>query len=400
MLNFNYENPVKILFGSGRLSEIGEQAKLLGAANVMLVSYENPVYFQDAIESIHQSLARYGISCVDYFAVSANPTLAQAQDGVDVCRQRQCPIDLIIGLGGGSVMDCAKVIAAGVLYPHELSKMLMLSHSNIQNIAPTESIPTMMIPTLPATGSEMNPTAVITVEETGTKSYVWEPCLYPKVAILDPQLTVGLPPYQSFCGAIDIISHVAEAYLNGNPKAGEESNNLSLQDKLQEGVMLAVLENMPVIRANPKDLQARGVLMWAASMALNGWLNSGTHGFTPMHQMGHVLSARYHATHGATLACMMVAWMKYFSKRADGGKYRQFAQNVFGCSLEDAIVKLEALLDEYGIQKRISEFGAVPDDIDYLTAKTVEVSFDPDGKLNSNPRLSAEEIKEIFILSI
>lgn len=403
MQNFDYENPVKVLFGAGRLLEIGKQAAHFGK-KALLVSYENPEFFKDSINCIHRELNNNGVEYIDYFAVSANPTLAQCKKGIELCRKTEQEsgraIELVIGLGGGSVMDCAKVIAAGLRYKHELSQMLMLSHSHLKNIPPKETIPTLMIPTLPATGSEMNPTAVITVEETGTKSYVWEPCLYPKIAILDPELTVGLPAYQSFCGAIDIVSHIAEAYFNGAPTVGADVNNIDLQDRIQEGAMIAVLENMPKIKENPKDLQARGVMMWAASIALNGWLNSGTHVFTPMHQMGHVLSTKYKATHGATLACMMCAWMKYFSTRKDGGKYRMFAGKVFGCTLEEAIVKLEAILDEYGVQKRISQFGAVEEDIDYLTAKTVEVSFDPDGRLNSNPRLTAEEIREIFKLSL
>lgn len=389
---FEYYNPVKVIFGEGMLAKVGENAKEYGK-RALILTYEECGFFAGTLDTIHASLKASGIEWVDDPGVTANPLLSQAEKGVALCREHK--LDMVIALGGGSVMDCAKVIAAGVLYPHELKKMVMFSHSDVTSIPPTESLPTIMIPTLPGTGSEMNPTAVITDEESHQKSYVWTPCLYPKVAIMDPELTRTLPAYQTACGALDIFAHVMEAYVNGDP-----SVNLTLQEHMQEGVMKTVLETLPVVWKNPDDLQARGVLMWAASIGLNGWLTTGTFGFTPMHQMGHVISAQFGATHGATLACMMPAWMRHFAKKKQNGKYQQLAERIFGCGIEEAADKFEEIIRSYGVQSRISQFGAVAEDVDRLTNEVVSVSFGPDGLLNGHPKTTKEDIHTLFLSSL
>ncbi len=393
MEKFEYYNPVKVVFGEGTLSQIGNYAALYGK-KALLVTYESAAYFEDVIQTIHTCLENEGVECIDFMGVTANPKVSQAKKGVDICRENG--VDVIVALGGGSVIDCSKVIAAGVYYEHPLSKMLMLSHSDVTSIPPQKALPYIAIPTLAGTGSEMNPIGVVTDDETGKKSYVWEPsCLYAKAAIMDPTLTTGLPSYQTACGGYDIFAHVMEAYINGDPKV-----DLTLHDRMQEGVMKAVLEGIEKVWADPGDTQARGVLMWAATIALNGWLLSGTFGFTPMHQMGHVLSARYNATHGATLACMMLSWMKHFQNRPDRRKYEMLAKNVFGLSLEDTIAKLEKDMSEKGIQTRISMFGAKMEDLEGLTNEVVEVSFGPDGKLNGNPKMTREDIYNCFLLAL
>lgn len=393
MENFEYYNPVKVIFGAGVLEQVGNYAALYGK-KAMLITYTECDFFADTMKAIHRSLEAAGVSCIDFCGVTANPRTAQAEKGVELCRKND--IDLLIGLGGGSVIDCTKVIAAGCFYEHDLAKMLMLSHSDVTSIPPTKALPYIAIPTLAGTGSEMNPIGVVTDDVSGQKSYVWEPgCLYAKAAIMDPTLTVGLPPYQTACGGLDIFAHVMEAYINGDP-----DTNLTLQDGMQEGVMRAALDGLEQVWADPEDVQARGVLMWAASVALNGWLLSGTFGFTPMHQMGHVLSARYNATHGATLTCMMISWMKYFVNRPDNAKYVKLAQNVFGCSLEEAWRKLEKNALEKGVQTRISEFGATEADLDSLTDEVVSVSFGSDGMLNGHPKMSREDIYQCYKLAL
>jgi len=282
MQNFEYYNPVKVFFGENTLAEIGKVCSDIGH-HALLLSYDNVSFFKKDIAAIKESLHESGIVVTECYCVRANPTIAQAKQAVALAKE--CGADFVIGLGGGSVMDCAKIVAAGVLYPHDITKMIMFSHSNIEQIPPKESLPTVMIPTLPATGSEMNPTAVITDEETGKKSYVWEPsCMYPYAAILDPVLTFALPAYQTACGAYDIIAHVIEAFFNGD----DSKYDLVLHDQMQLGVIRAVWDTLPRVLEHPDDIQARGVLTWAASVGLNGWLTSGTFGFTPMHQMGHV----------------------------------------------------------------------------------------------------------------
>ena len=391
MDKFEYFNPVKVVFGEGSLEKIGKEAKVYGK-KALLVSYTTVDFFQSAIETIKKSLEKEGIEMFTCFNVTPNPTLTSVREGIELINKHH--IELLIGLGGGSAMDATKVMAAGAVYGDDVSKMIMFSHSNVTAVPPTKSLPTIMVPTLPATGSEMNPTAVVTEPETKRKSYVWTPCLYPKVAIMDPELTKSLPPYQTACGAFDIFAHVMEAYVNPIPDV-----NLDLQDRMQEGVMKCVLETLPKVFDDPSNLQLRGVLMWAASIGLNGWLTSGTFGFTPMHQMGHVLSSHYGATHGATLACMMHTWMRYFATRQDNERYQQLAYRVFDCSLLEAADKFEKMMRCRGVQTRIHEFGVKREDIDELTQAVVDISFGPDGKLPGHPQMSKEDIRNLFELS-
>ena len=187
---FEYYNPVKVIFGEGMLAMVGETAKEYGK-RALILTYQECGFFDGVLETIHTSLKNSGVEWVDDPGVTANPLLSQAEKGVALCREHD--VDMVIALGGGSVMDCAKVIAAGVRYPHELKRMVMFSHSDVTSIPPVESLPTIMIPTLPGTGSEMNPTAVITDEETHQKSYVWTPCLYPKAAIIPNSPAPCLP---------------------------------------------------------------------------------------------------------------------------------------------------------------------------------------------------------------
>lgn len=391
MNDFSYYNPVKVIFGKNALNKLAESILLYGK-KIMLVSYENPIYFKNTIELIHHECEKNQIECIDFFKVKPNPLLSDARSAVEIAKNHK--IECVVALGGGSVMDSAKVIAAGILYEMDIKNMIVLSHSDGRNVPPTKTIPTIMIPTIPATGSEMNPTAVITDDETMSKSYVWTEAIYPKIAIMDPSLTLSLPKYQTAAGAIDIISHVWEAYVNGCV-----DSDLEVLDKMQEGVIKATLNSLEKVWNNPNDIDARANLMWEASIGLNGWLTSGTFGFTPMHQLGHVLSAKYRATHGATLACMMLAEMRFYIGK-NNKRMEMLAKNVFNTSLEDAANQFEKIIRHYGVQSRISEFGVKPEEIDFLASEVKRISFGPDGMLNAQPKLSFEDVKEIYKIAM
>lgn len=393
MNDFQYYNPVTVEFRQDGLADAGAICSRYGK-KAMLVSYEDVSFFRDKIELLERVLKESGVEVVEFFRICANPLISTAREGVRLCREEG--IDIVVGFGGGSVMDSAKIIAAGTLYEHgDIANMFVFSHSDPGEIPPERSLPTVMISTLPATGSEMNLCAVMTDDETKRKSYVWAEAIYPKVAILDPSLTVGLPRYQTACGGIDTMAHIIEAYLNGS------AGNLILQDYVQEGAIRAVMETLPVVLEHPDDLQARGVMMWAATMALSGFINAGTMVFTPMHQLGHVLSARYNATHGATLACLMPAWMRFFARRSDNRRYRQFAQRIWGCvDVEQAADRFEAFIREAGVETHISEFGVREEDIPMLADQVRAISFGPDDMLGSYPKVNVREVEEIYRLAL
>ena len=393
---FELYNPVKVVYGPGEVKRVGNEAAQYGK-NALIVSYSVVDFYGDLFDRIHKSLEESGMTYTDCFVATANPKLSEARKAIELGKEKN--VDVVIAVGGGSAMDLAKVVAAGILYPHELEKMIKFSHSKDTQIPPKEALPMVMIPTLPATASEMNPTAVITDDATQRKSYVWEPaCLYAKVSILDPELTLTLPAYQTASGAIDAISHVVEPFFFSDEAT---FGNLDLHDHMQIGVIRAMYENLPKVLANPNDVQLRGMMQFAATVGLNGWLTCGVQGWTPMHQMGHVLSSHFGATHGATLACMMVAWMRYFATKKQNGRFVKFAKLMYGTEdLIEAADKFEAYIREQGVQTRISQFGVTEADLEALTDGVVRVSFSADGTLASIPPITREEAYKIYKLAL
>jgi alcohol dehydrogenase YqhD (iron-dependent ADH family) len=397
MNNFEFQNPVKIVFGAGEVSKVGELISQYGS-KALIVSYEKVDFYGDLFDRIEDSLKKYNVKSVRAFLATANPKISEAKKGIELGKKEK--VDCVIGVGGGSAMDLSKVISAGILYPYDdIKKMILFSHSHKEQIPPKEALPMVMIPTLPATSSEMNPTAVITDDETNRKSYVWEPsCLYPKASILDPQLTLSLPKYQTACGAVDAISHVVEPFFFSNE---ETFGNIELQDNMQLGVIKAIYQNIPKVLETPNDLQLRGMMQFSATVGLNGWLTCGVQGWTPMHQMGHVLTSLFKATHGATLATMMLAWMRYFASREDNQRFVKFSKSMWNTSdVNKAADMFEDYIKSVGVQTRISEFGCAEKDIDRLADKTVEVSFSADGTLASIPPVTREDVYNIFKLAL
>lgn len=396
MNNFEYFNPVRIIFGAGEVKRVGEEAAKYGK-HALLVSYKDVSFYGDLFSRIHEKLKENGVEYTDCFAATANPKISEAEKAIALGKENN--VDLIIGIGGGSAMDLSKVVAAGICYPHDIRKMIKFSHSTDEQIPPKEALPMIMVPTLPATASEMNPTAVITDDATLRKSYVWEPsCLYAKVSILDPTLTLTLPPYQTACGAIDAMSHVVEPFFFSDEAT---FGNIDLHDHMQIGVIQAIYENTPKVLASPNDVQLRGMMQFAATVGLNGWLTCGVQGWTPMHQMGHVLSSHFQATHGATLACMMLAWMRFFANRAQNERFVKFARLMYGTEdVLEAADKLEAYIRALGVQTRIHEFGVKETDLETLTQGVVDVSFSADGTLASIPPITREDAYQIYRLSL
>ena len=334
------------------------------------------------------------LKVITFFEVTANPRMSQVSDGVSICKRDG--VDLVIAVGGGSAMDAAKAIAAGVFYEGDLWNMVVSRHDSITVVPPEQALPIFLIPTLPATGSEMNCCAVITNENINEKSNIYSTCLFPKLSIADPLLTCSLPAYQTACGGADTISHVLEFYLNGQYDA-------PLQNRIQEGVILTVMENVKKAMEKPYDVAVRGHLQLASIVALNGWSQPGD-AWTPMHQLGHVLSARHDLAHGATLSIIMPAWMKcLYNTRIES--YVQFADRIFGIEIGtrskeaaaiEGIERFEEFLKDINVPTRLSEVNVKADEIDDLTDDVVRISFGADGKLNSRPPVDRQSVRKVF----
>lgn len=394
MNNFEYFNPVKVIFGKGETSRLGTVSKDLGK-NVCVVSYKNHDFLTALLARVSELLSKEGLNVISFYEIEDNPEVKTLEKGVNLCKQYN--IDLLIGVGGGSVMDATKVLAAGVYYERPIWDMVCSRHDQAVAVPPVKALPTIMLPTLPATGSEMNMCAVVSNAELKEKSYLWAPCLYPKISIIDPELTVSLPPYQTACAAADTISHVLEIYINGE-------DDSDLQHYFQEGVMRTVIDNVGKVLSKPDDISARSHLQWAATCAINGWASPGD-AWTPMHQVAHVLTSFYKVPHGASLAIMMPAWMEYMYNRRKG-QYFRFARNVMLIDVEgkteeevilEGICKFKNFLKEIGAPVSLKDVGIENADIDAIVNGVVKVSFNKDGFLTCQPKpVSADDIKNVL----
>ena len=395
MFDFISYNPVRAIFGIGKVNLAGEKAAELGR-KALLVSYREPGALRPLLGRIKGLLEKAGLAVVEFYAFEENPTIVTAAEGVALARQAGC--DVVVAVGGGSVMDGAKAVAAGVHYSGDLWNMVYHRHdgSGKQILPPAKALPLLAIPTLPATGSEMNMCAVLTNRALKEKSYIWAECLFPRMAILDPELTVTLPPRQSACAAVDTISHVLEIYINSR-------TDTPLQHYWQEGCMRVTMENIPRALAKPDDLEARGNLMWAATCAINGWAYPGD-GWTPMHQVGHVLTSRHGVNHGISLAVIMPHWMRYNAPRRPE-VYRRFAVRVMDVDprgkTDDAIARegidrFEAFIKQVGVPTRLGEVGIRAPDLAGILEGVVKVSFGADGNLGCQPVMTQADVMKVL----
>jgi len=390
---FTYHNPVKVIFGAGTLAQAGAEAAKLGR-KALVVSYAD-AGCAPVLARLREGLPAAGVAACEFLEVTPNPPIEMVARGVEAAKAFGA--DLVIGVGGGSAMDAAKAIAAGVLYTHgDLWNMVYASHANVTAQPPEAALPLLLIPTLPATGSEMNMCAVVSSVARGQKSYIWADCLFAKTAILDPELTYSLPAFQTACGAIDAISHVLEIYVNGQDKS-------DLLHAWQLGLMRTIVENLPIVLADPRDAAARTELMWCATCGLNGWASPGD-AWTPMHQVGHVLTSRHGINHGSSLAIVMPAWMEHHLALKPA-RYAQFARKVMGVcphgktDLEAGaagIAAFRAFIAASGVPVTLSEKGVTEADLPAIVEGVKTVSFNADGVLASNPPVSAETLLAIL----
>lgn len=392
-MKFDYHNPTKLIFGAGSLARLGEVAKAYGT-RALLVTGGGSVKRNGTYDRAAASLAAAGVSAVDCSGIEPNPRLSSVKRGAQLARDGKC--EMVIALGGGSAMDASKVIAAAVCYDGDPWDMIFHGQANVH--LPTEALPIIAVPTLAATGSEMNGGAVITNEETTEKSFVHATCLYPSVAVMDPELTLSVPKDQTAYGVCDLITHVTEGYLNS-------ADNTPIQDRFAEGVILTAMEYGPKAMADGSDREAREQVMWAATLALNGWVQSGngSTGF-PVHMIEHTVSAFHDITHAAGLAIINPAWMR-FAAKTNTAKFVKFAERIFGldakgsddlaCALA-GIDRFEAFLKSIGCPTRFSELGISGELVETYADETLRIIHDGNGRLPGLPPMRREDIVAIL----
>lgn len=391
-MNFEYYNPTRLIFGAGSFSRLGEVVADLGK-KALLVTGGGSIKRNGTFDRAIASLKEAGVDFAECSGVEPNPRISSVRRGVEVARQEGC--DVIIALGGGSTMDASKVIAAGVHYDDD--PWNLIAHGQEDWYIPTEALPIVTVPTLAATGSEMNMGAVISNDDTKVKSFVQAECLYPKFAIVDPELTLSVPKVQTAYGVCDIITHVMEGYFNG-------VDGTPIQDRFAEGVIINTVEWGRKAVYDGSDLEARAQVQWASIVALNGWVQAGVHMVPPMHMIEHALSAHHDITHGAGLAIVGPAWMRIAAKHRLE-RFAQFAERIFGLSTEgkdietlatEGIDAYVAFLKEIGCPTMLSEVGITDELFEQYARDAALVVHDEDGNLLGRPALRKDDIIEIL----
>jgi len=299
MQNFVFHNPTKIIFGRDTVAQIGPETAALGR-KALLVYGQGSVKKTGLLDQVLTSLDQAGITVVEHGGVRSNPVLGHVRKGIARAKETGCTV--IVAVGGGSVIDSAKAISAGIPVQHDVWKFF----TGKKPIRATVPLTTVL--TLAAAGSEMNSGMVITNEETREKFGFGNKLLYPKTSILDPELTFTVPPDYTAYGAVDAISHVLEFYMTSEDPA------TPVQDRIMEGLIENAIDSCNRCLENPTDYAARADLMWTSTLALNGLTAAGLGrvGF-PMHMIEHSLSALYDIAHGAGLAIIIPAWLTWFA---------------------------------------------------------------------------------------
>lgn len=383
MLNFNYSIPTKIYFGKDQINVLSE--KILEFGNKVLVVYgggsiKKIGLYDKVIGLLHNANIEY----FELSGVEPNPRITTVREGIKICRENN--IDFILAVGGGSTIDCSKVIAAGYYYESDPWD-IVLDSRKINNALPLASILT-----LSATGSEMDAGAVISNIETNQKLATGHPSMAPKFSILDPTYTFSVPKNQTAAGVADIMSHIFEVYFSNTKTA-------YLQNRMAEALLKTCIKYGPIAVENPEDYEARSNLMWASSLAINGLLSYGKTTEWSVHMMEHELSAFYDITHGVGLAILTPHWMSYALNDDTVSQFYEYGVNVWNIDsnqnpyavAEEAIQRTRDFFISLDIPGSLKDVGISNDKFDIMATQAVER-----GSLGTFKTLDKKDVINIF----
>jgi len=351
MLDFSYYNPTRIVFGKGTISETGKLAAQYGS-KVLLHFGSGSIKRNGVYDQVVSSLEKAGLSVLPLGNVVPNPHLSLIRQGIALCRKEH--IDLILAVGGGSVIDSAKAIGFGARL--KSGEDIWDNYYMDSSCVVRETIPVGVVLTIPAAGSESSTGTVVTNDAIALKRAVNSETIVPKFAIMDPETNYTLPAYQTACGASDILAHLQERYFTR-----VADNDLS--DRLLESCMRNIIANAPLALRHPGEYRYRAELMWTGTIAHNNLLDRGRIGDWASHDIEHELSGMYDIAHGAGLSIVFPAWMKY-THHTDIDRFVQYAIRVWDVALPmndkegivlAAIDRLEAFYRSLGLPVRLSE---------------------------------------------
>ena len=327
MNNFTFNIPTEIRFGKGQISCLPEELSKYGK-RILLTYGGGSIIKSGLYYNVKNLLEEFEV--YELGGIEPNPKLTSVEAGARLCKDNS--IDVILAVGGGSVIDASKHIACAACYDGPAWD-LMMDRSLIK-----KALPIAVVLTICATGSEMNSGGVITNESTKEKLEINSPLLYPRLSVCDPTYLYTLPSGQTAAGSVDILSHAMEQYFQSNDEA-------YITDVLTEGVMKTVIKYAPVAMESPEDYEARSNLMWASTVGLNHLLTVGKGGAWSVHMIEHVVSAYYDLTHGVGLAILTPAWMRYVLSDDNKKRFARFAREVFGVTEQDDMTAAKAGID-------------------------------------------------------
>lgn len=387
MNNFTFWNPTKLIFGKDQLAQLKTEVPQYGK-NVLLVYGGGSIKKNGLYDKVIQFLEEINAEVFELPGVEPNPRVSTVRKGVTICKENN--IDFILAVGGGSVIDCTKAIAAGAKYEGDAWDIV------IKKTAAKEALPFGTVLTLAATGSEMNAGSVITNWETKEKHGWGSPAVFPKFSILDPVHTFSVPEDQTVYGIVDIMSHVLEHYFH-------HTENTPLQDRMCESLLLTVMETAPKLMTDLENYEHRETILYCGTMALNGIVNMGYSGDWATHNIEHAVSAVYDIPHGGGLAILFPNWMKH-NLSVNPDRFKKLAVRVFGVnpagkSDEEAgfegIEKLREFWNSIGAPSRLADFKINDSKLGVMTDKAMV-----HGEFGNFKKLNHKDVLAIYTESL
>ena len=387
MDNFTFFSPTYFAFGKDQERETGKYVRRFGGSKALIHYGGGSAARSGLLDRVKRSLEAEGVAWVELGGVKPNPRSGLVYQGIELCRREG--VDFVVAVGGGSAIDSAKAIAAGTVYEGDFWDYYMGKPIH-------RALPIGTVLTIAAAGSEGSPDSVITKEEGMFKRGAAGEGLRPKFSILNPALTQTLPPYQTAAGITDIMAHLLERYFTN-------TQDVEVTDRVIEGLLLAVIHEAPKVMANPDDYQARANIMWAGMLAHNNCCGVGRAQDWASHDIEHEISALCDCAHGAGLAVVFPAWMKY-NLGHGVMRFAQLACRVWGCSMDFAhpeqtakqgIAALEGFLKSIGMPSRLGELGVGEADIGKM-AHSACYGNGRAGRIGGFVALGEEDVAQIY----
>lgn len=388
MDNFTFYSPTYFVFGRDTENETGHYVKRFGGSRVLIHYGGGSVKRSGLLDRVKASLEKENISYVELGGVRPNPRSGLVYEGIELCRKEK--VDFILAVGGGSTIDSSKAIALGTVYDGDFWDFYC------GKATAEKALPVASVLTIAAAGSEGSIGSVITHEDGMYKRPYDNEILRPVFAIMNPELTMTLPPYQTASGCTDIMAHVLERYFTN-------TQNVEITDRLCEGVLKTIIKELPKVLENPNDYEARANIMWAGTLAHNDVCGVGRVQDWASHNLEHELSALYDCAHGAGLAVMFPAWMTYVMNH-NVERFAQYAVRVWGCEMnfehpeetaKEGIARTKAFFHSVGMPTSFAELGAKEEDIPKLL-ETLQIEGRTEGHF---VELGPKECEEVYRLA-